>query len=839
MAGSRDLTYKIGVDSSQGVAGVKQFSSAVKKELKSIEGDFDDTATAGQKVANVLSLMAKELDDELGRASAAADALATALGPELAAKADVGQIITDLNRMGLTFEDIVADADKLGASLKEMDAVQMKGLDSGLGGVKTKFGEIDDSVRGSRSVLANMVGNATQDLGALGGIAGSAGVAIGQMGEYMADATLNGQGLRSVVGDFVKVAGPVAALTAAIGVTSAVIGEFRRESEEAEERTKALGDAMKDTADDSLGFADVLREDEKALRDFTAATNDPLGTFGVGVDRLLGKIPLVGGVFNDAEQDIVSAAGRAGVSIYDLAKQIEDGGKVGGEFTKQLLDALAAGKITEAEYAALNEMIGKYADSAADAREMTKLFNVDQAELNALLKEMLLQEDPLSRFGDKWKIVMEDMADGTIDTKEAADAANFLAEQLGKEVPEVLAIAGQAWDDNKAAVEDWADATRAAVEESKQFVLDYADAIKEAALNVAETEGDLRDLAGTFEQLGVRQDALGALFDLKNAPLDAKGEIRDIELAIRDLSDVAKDIDLSKGLDRLKADPVLDAIDALRPQIQSKITDAFSAGGPQAARVMALEYIAKVADELGISSLDAAKLLGLEDLEALIHVAIEQTSLANAQAQLALLTGLPGADPLYAASIQLALDAGTITPKQAQLLIQDALGAAGVEIPAPLVPHTKPGAMRRAREALQGEADANPVEQPLEPMPTGLPETWAAVQDYYDKHPATIPVKPVIGDYVYPAGLIPGGGGGGGGGAGLLSASPMAAGVTPMAGPTLPTLMLPVAAPARAQAPTVNVYQTFQAGVIGAPYDVAQAVEDANRRLVRLMPVRP
>ena len=53
-------------------------------------------------MATVLSQMAKDLDDELGRAAQAADALATALGPELAAKADVGSIVGDLQRMGLT-----------------------------------------------------------------------------------------------------------------------------------------------------------------------------------------------------------------------------------------------------------------------------------------------------------------------------------------------------------------------------------------------------------------------------------------------------------------------------------------------------------------------------------------------------------------------------------------------------------------------------------------------------------------------------------------------------------------------------------------------------------------
>ena len=71
----RKLDYQIGVDASKGITGVKQFSSTVKKELKSIEGDFDDTATAGQKVATVLSKMASELDTELDRAAQAAEAL--------------------------------------------------------------------------------------------------------------------------------------------------------------------------------------------------------------------------------------------------------------------------------------------------------------------------------------------------------------------------------------------------------------------------------------------------------------------------------------------------------------------------------------------------------------------------------------------------------------------------------------------------------------------------------------------------------------------------------------------------------------------------------------------
>src|SRR5262245_33720785 len=120
MAGKK-LEYQIGVDSTQGQKGVKDFSRAVQQELRKVEDDFDDTASAGEKVATVLSTMARDLDDELGRAATAADALSQALGPELTAKSDVGSIVGNLQRMGLSFEDITADADKLAASLKQMD----------------------------------------------------------------------------------------------------------------------------------------------------------------------------------------------------------------------------------------------------------------------------------------------------------------------------------------------------------------------------------------------------------------------------------------------------------------------------------------------------------------------------------------------------------------------------------------------------------------------------------------------------------------------------------------------------------------------------------------------
>ena len=109
------------------------------------------------------------------------------------------------------------------------------------------------------------------------------------------------------------------------------------------------------------------------------------------------------------------------------------------------------------------------------------------------------------------------------------------------------------------------------------------------------------------------------------------------------------------------------------------------------------------------------------------------------------------------------------------------------------------------------------------------------VVDYYALNPAVLPVKPVVGEYVYPPGLIPSGStfaapAG-------LSASPMAFGATATAGPTLQPMMLPVAA---AKPPTVvNVYSSVNAAVVGDTFAVMRAVEDANRRAARLMPKNP
>ena len=512
-------------------------------------------------------------------------------------------IVGDLQRMGLTFEDIVADADKLATSLKELDQVQIKGLDSGLGGVNTKLGQIDESARSSGSVMANMVGNATQDLGALGGVAGSAGVAIGQMGEYMTEALSSGEKLGCVMANFGKVAGPMAAIALGVQLLSGFMERAKKNQEELAEATKEVVAALLEAQDAGTGAIESLEGlgDEKVIEVLEKLSDTNFDEFDAAARKLgLDYADLVEG-FRDGDGALVDT-----LDTYDqLFKRWEELVVLTGSNSKA--------------WAAL-------ADETGRDRGELQSWMAAAGEVDRAMGDQLDTQGKALDKGDRIVQMRQEYSDAEREAAAATEESTKASEE------------------GEAAIAAYKDA----VEQSKQVVLDYAAAIEDAALNIAAADAEMRDLAGTFTQIGTRGDAFRRIFDLQNAPLDAEAAVRDIELAIDDLSTAAEGIDLSEGLDpsNVNADALLDAIDGLRPQIQQKVTDAFSAGGPEAAKTLANSYVAQVAKELEISEVDAAELLGIENIEALVTVAIEQTSLANAQSQLAILTGLDRRDTL-------------------------------------------------------------------------------------------------------------------------------------------------------------------------------------------------
>jgi hypothetical protein len=509
MAGSRDLTYSVGVDASDAVGGLKKLEGAVKSTMSEVESELDEGASSGDKFKESVDRLSIQLKEDFDKAALAAGELQRAL-KEVDSELEVGDAISELLRMGITFDEIRADADLFAQSLKQLDDVRLEGvkeLDAVAPGLATKLDQVGKSADSSKSVLANMVGNASQDLGALGGIAGSAGVAIGQMGEYMADAAFSGEGMKSVVKSFAAVAGPVAALSAGIFLVTSAVEAFSAPGKAAAERTKELGEAMQNTGDDSIAFADVLRENAGALEDFIADSNDPLGSFGTAVDEIGSKIPIIGSNFKEAGVNVIDAADRAGLSIYDLGKQIAGTGLTTEEFEAQLQAAKDAGKITGEEMNAVEEAMKEYGDSAAQAAKDTGLFNIDAEEATAIVKDLATQKDPIGAFASEFGQLMDDMRDGSVDTESAATAINSLAKELGLTQAEVIALAQEELDEEMKDAEEATDGAASAADrhtaalERQTAMTDNARVANEKLRGDINTREAYLNLEGTFADL--------------------------------------------------------------------------------------------------------------------------------------------------------------------------------------------------------------------------------------------------------------------------------------------------------------------------------------------------
>jgi hypothetical protein len=153
-------------------------------------------------------------------------------------KADIGSAHADLDRVQQDLKDTGGAAKDTG------------------GHVKTMGNEADQS----GSVLANMVGNSAGEVAELGGVAGTAGMAIGQLGEYATEGNISLKGLA-------KVAGPMAGLTA---VTMA-LAQGAKQAAEAEKKLGEEIDALSTASDEAAlqGLTGMMLDQFKAGHDLS------------------------------------------------------------------------------------------------------------------------------------------------------------------------------------------------------------------------------------------------------------------------------------------------------------------------------------------------------------------------------------------------------------------------------------------------------------------------------------------------------------------------------------------------------------------------------------------
>ena len=419
-------------EASKQIKAIDKELAKLQKEKATVELDVDAKDAAkqletldkqiaelqGEKAQIVVEAKVSQalgaLDDvavEAKKAEAAADTLSTALGPELGAKADLDSIIADFRRMGLSLDEITANADRLGAKLREVGERDIGGR------LTTGFNRIDASAKSassSSSVLANAVGNSVQDLGAVAGLAGTAGVAIGQMGEYMVDAANSGDKMTTVLANFGKVAGPIALIAGGLQIVSSImkgietekafradlVEGFQEGLEDAIPPLQTIYDTLAATGEllfetGALGGGGILGLGSKA-RDLVpifedlgfktdqwlALLEDPRGA----AENFIAEAEAMGNAHIDQQNMLIKAAD--GLLVYADA---QDDAALADKRRRRILAGLNTAGILTAEQQqevadAFNEVGGAIRDGTEDAEAQTAALLAQGGVIDTLAK---------------------------------------------------------------------------------------------------------------------------------------------------------------------------------------------------------------------------------------------------------------------------------------------------------------------------------------------------------------------------------------------------------------------------------------------------------------------
>jgi methyl-accepting chemotaxis protein len=675
MAGDRRIDYTIGIDAGDATGTLRTFSRQVAQAMSNVEDELDEGATAGDKLAAAIDDIGSKTKQEFAAAANAADKLGDAL-KRADSSLDVSDVLPQLQRLGLTFDEIADDADKLAVSLKQLDDVKAEGLDR-LDKVAPNAAKgLDDlnvAADKGQSVAANAYGNIAQDIGELGGISGTAGVALGQMGEYAADAFYQTGNLKQALTGVAAAAGPMAAVTIVLGLVMQQMAQLKAAEAFDAKVVEDWADAIAKGGDAAESLRDIMVDTGKL--DFSVAKQG-LGAFG------------------QETRDITEDLDRAGITYEEFVRMAEAGvdfdtGSFHNEFDPY-----------ERSLGRINDALGDYRRNEADAAEQAQARAVAlgyaNAETMSAVEGWRLFTEELSSAPDQ----MPAQWDAVVAAVERLDAG---LEPTAEQVSALADITARYGVD----AADVYDEVTTRTEEAAQAAADHAVAVGDA-------QAALADIADQFAELDRRRGALADLFTLGNAPLDALGDVQDLEQGLRDFATWVRGPEGLKGVipdifdpDDVNADDFLAQIETLRGPIQAAVADAFAAGGPEAATQVADNYVDRIVEQLAgaLTADEVRDLLGLGDLTAQVQVALDMSTAARVRAQLDVLTGIAGNDPLTA-SVMLALDAGELSPEAAEQIVRDKLGDAGVSVPLDPTPPTG-AAVREAYRFLQEQADAN------------------------------------------------------------------------------------------------------------------------------------
>lgn len=650
---------------------------------------FDDVRARAEDAGKAVLDVAETTRSEMVQAKAAADALGQALGPELAAKADLDAVVADFTKMGLSLDEIRQEADTLATALRQVDDVRLTGLSEGVDITNRGIDDMGTKGTQARSVLANLTGNAAQDLGELSGVVGSLGVGIGQLAEYAVDGNIK-------LKDLATLAGPIAALSGflfAVQSANSAMAEFN-------ESQQAVRDEQASFADSLLSSGEQIEVVNELLRQNAELTTPP--ELPEWAD-LINDLPLIGRLVADTEEQtagLVETMAAAGITQEEWNAALNSGLEPWGNFIRQLESMHDAGQITDEQFALLTEQFHNYSNAALNASvttsAMEEVFRSSMSGINQALADF---DDQAGLTQELWNVVMADIRDnGQIDTQQAADAWNRLKVVLGNVSDQELT---ELANDRLPTLEESLKSGGSATDLLTDAWVRYQEAL-------ADTGQELADVASNLDIATLRAGAIATAFDELNArsQLDATQEtvefndgLRTLHETLHDLSDALSDADFA-NIDLVpdtwdevrnmpdELVPVLDALSAFRTSVQSEFSQAFEAGGSVSAREWAENTRAAVVEELALAGIESEEqvntilsALGLlpEQVDMLIRVSTEEQALQVLRDLDSVLAGLPPEVQLRVTTLM------QTDPVAALRLAVDEFAKAGIAVPVELV----------------------------------------------------------------------------------------------------------------------------------------------------------
>lgn len=443
---SKKVQIELDLDARQAQKDLKKLA----KDTSALGEELEDVETAGEAMARAITTRADEMKAEIDATARAVEAMAGHLDD---VDMDPRDAVAGLKKLGLSAEDVEADAEQLAQALREAADVKVHAAEAGFDDLNQAIGDVDGSTGKAGDTMSGFIGGTVGELPLISEAMGPVGEGLGQLVEGAAAGELKMKDLALAGGAMAGVAVAVQGINGHFEKMAA-IDAFN--TQQVEDYVDALTDA--DTELD--GIVDKLRQAE-----------------GVQIN-----------VFGD-ELDVTESIVQAGLDLEQFAELVEQGEDRWREWADAAEAAGVDGEAIRGTLLALSSE-GKAFEEATHAAAVTQSF------LGDTMDDTKDSADDLTDALDDEADALDDVAD---EASTAADEVSGLEDafaDLRGEMSDRSAYLGvqNSFDDiEKKGVEAWT-ATKDEAEDAERQVRDYElaqIALKDEVIRYAEEVGNI------------------------------------------------------------------------------------------------------------------------------------------------------------------------------------------------------------------------------------------------------------------------------------------------------------------------------------------------------------